>query len=163
VKSADELVEIYGTAVYRFCLSLTFCKEDAEDLFQDTFVQAFSNAQKMGENPQSFLFSTAVYLWKSRKRKFARRSKIAPPAALDDFAKSDFDTEADFLTREEARLVRQFVAELPNKLRLPVIMFYSAQLNISEIAAALKIPEGTVKSRLHKARKLIEKGLTQNG
>ncbi len=54
--------------------------------------------------------------------------------------------------------MRALANALPDKFRVPLIMYYSAELGIAEIASSLKLPEGTVKSRLHKARKLIKKG-----
>ena len=75
-----QLVNEYGNTVYRFYLSLAFRKEDADDLFQDTYVRAFSEIEKIrkSENPKSFLLSIAVSLWKSQKRKYARRNRLAP-------------------------------------------------------------------------------------
>lgn len=69
------LVDEHGISVYRFCRSLTYSKEDADDLFQETFLKAFEQQSKvnMSDNPQGFLFSTSLYIWKSWKRKYARR------------------------------------------------------------------------------------------
>jgi len=163
--TADELVDSYGKAVYRFCRSLTYTKEDADDLFQETYIKAFGQLSKIcnHDNPQGFLFSVAIYLWKSWKRKYARRSRLAPTAAPDDTVASDFDVWRKIAAQEEIRLVRELVADLPEKFRMPIVLFYTAELGVSDIAAALGIPVGTVKSRLHKARNLIEKGLVKNG
>jgi RNA polymerase sigma-70 factor (ECF subfamily) len=162
---ADELVARYGEAVYKFCRSLTYTKEDADDLFQETFVKAFVQLSKTNsqDNPQGFLFSIAIYLWKRWKQKYARRNRIAPNIKLDDMVASDFDVWRKFAEQEEIRIVRELVAGLPEKHRIPIVLFYTAELSVSEIASALNIPVGTVKSRLHKARNLIEKGLVKNG
>ena len=48
---------------------------------------------------------------------------------------------------------------LPEKFKIPVILYYTIEMNVSDIALTLKLPAGTVKSRLFKARKLIKKGL----
>jgi len=163
--TANELVENYADAVYKFCRSLTYTKEDAEDLFQDTFVQVFAQMAKLATatNPQSFLFSTALYQWKSRKRKYARRNSIAPIAPLSNLDKSDYDLAGSIIAQEEIRLVRELVADLPEKYKAPIALFYTVEMSVAEIAAVLKIPQGTVKSRLHKARILIEKGLKKHG
>jgi RNA polymerase sigma-70 factor (ECF subfamily) len=120
-------------------------------------------ADKMQGNPQGFLFSCAIYLWKSRKRKHARRNRIAPTVPLNDTDPDDFDVCDEIVSREEIRTVRELVAGLPEKYRMPVVLFYTAELGVADISAALKIPVGTVKSRLSKARRLIEKGLVENG
>ena len=161
----DDLVDKYGQAVYKFCRSLTYTKEDADDLFQETFIKAFGQLSKVCDhgNPQGFLFSVAMYQWKSWKRKYARQNRIAPTTPLDDAVVSEINIEGVVITKEETHLVRMLVAGLPEKYRVPVVMFYTAELGVADIAFALNIPVGTVKSRLHKARSLIEKGLIKNG
>jgi RNA polymerase sigma-70 factor (ECF subfamily) len=156
-----DLVDEYGDSVYKFCRSLAYSKEDADDLFQETFLRVFENPHKINacDNPQSFLFSTVIFVRKSRKRKYARRNRIAPISALDETAASDDDLENGVIMREEARIVRNSVKSLPEKFRIPIILHYTMEMNVSDIARAMRLPAGTVKSRLFKARKLIEKGL----
>ena len=164
--SAHQLVDIYSHKVYKFCRSLTFSKEDADDLFQETYLAAIEKLPKAGDNAQGFLFSTALYIWKSWKRKHARRNRLAPTSPIlpsDEKAAANIDIEKDFAGQEETRLVRDLVADLPEKYRIPTNLYYTAELSMTDIAAAMKLPVGTVKSRLHKARKLIEEGLVKNG
>ena len=61
----SSLVDEYGDRLYRFCRNLTYTREDAEDLFQETFSKAFELLPKLAvaDSPQSFLFSTALYIW----------------------------------------------------------------------------------------------------
>lgn len=160
----EEFVDKYGVPVFRFCRSLTYSKEDAEDLFQETFLQVFEKPHKLNatSNPQSLLFSTALFIWKSWKRKYARRRQIASVEPLDETVESDIDIENNYLIQEEIRMVRGLVETLPEKYKIPTILYYTLEMNITNIAMTLHIPEGTVKSRLHKARNLIEKGLGSN-
>jgi len=156
-----QLAEKYGDALYKFCRSLAYSKEDADDLFQETFLKAFEQPNKISdsENPRGFLFSTALYIWKSRKRKYARRNRIAPVEHLDENIISQVNIEDEYTAREEIVIVRGLVEALPEKFKVPVILYYSAEMDIKDIAQTLKIPAGTVKSRLFTARKIIEKGL----
>ena len=71
--------------------------------------------------------------------------------------------EEVLLEKEICRLVRMEIASLEEKYRLPVYMYYAAELPVEQIAVAMRIPKGTVKSRLHKARKLIKKELEAYG
>ena len=163
----DELTDKYGGAVYKFCRSITYSREDADDLFQDTFLKIFEQPHKIcgADNAQSFIFSAALYICKSEKRKYARRRRIAPVEPLESLdelhavADDTHSIENDFIMQEDMRLVRRLVEALPDKFKVPVVMFYNLDMNVPEIAAALKLPDGTVKSRLFKARKIIEKGL----
>jgi RNA polymerase sigma-70 factor (ECF subfamily) len=84
--------------VYRLCRSLTYSKEDAEDLFQETFLRAVERHSKVcaSDDPKAFLCSACVYIWKSRKRKYARRNRLAPSGAPRETASaSDEDGPAD--------------------------------------------------------------------
>ena len=160
----DRLVDRYGPAVYRFCRSLAFSKEDAEDLFQDTFLKALERPQKLAETPKRALYATALSLWRSRKRKIARRERVAPTEPLSDqTVPGGDDPETSLLAQEEERRVRQIVAALPEKYRLPLVLYYSAEMRVNDIALTLSLPVGTVKRRLHTARGLVEKGLAEDG
>ena len=162
--SPGQLVDEYGPAVYRLCLSLAFSREDGEDLFQDTFLKALERPRKLAEgDPRRFLFSTALSLWRSRKRKYARRERIAPTSPLEDSTGLQAGSpEEDVLIREENAQVRSVVAALPEKYRLPLVLYYSMEMKINEIAETLALPAGTVKRRLHTARQLVERGLAEH-
>ncbi|PYG88780.1 RNA polymerase sigma-70 factor (ECF subfamily) [Ruminiclostridium sufflavum DSM 19573] len=159
-----ELVDDYGDSVYKFCRSLTYSKEDADDLFQETFLRVLEQLPKVdnSENPKGFLFSSALYIWKGWKRRYARRKRLAPTEPFDEAAAGGESMEEDFLVREEAHIVRELVESLPDKFKVPVILYYTVEMSVPDIALSMKIPPGTVKSRLFKARKLIEKGLKEH-
>jgi RNA polymerase sigma-70 factor (ECF subfamily) len=153
----ESLVDEYGGSVYRFCRSLTYSKEDAEDLFQETYLKAFEQLPKIrcSENPQGFLFSTSIFIWKSQKRKYARHNRLAPAEPLPESVAGDnISMEDALLADEETCVVRGLVDSLPEKLRIPVILYYTNEMSVQDIALTLRLPSGTVKSRLFKALKL---------
>jgi RNA polymerase sigma-70 factor (ECF subfamily) len=158
-----ELIEKYGNSIYRFCRSLTYSKEDADDLFQETFLKAFEQFPKLSaaDNPQSFLFSASLYIWKGWKRKYARRKRLAPEEPLDESIASRTDMEDHLMTQEENRMVREAVKALPDKFKIPIVLHYTIEMSVSDIASILRLPAGTVKSRLFKARRLVEKELVK--
>jgi len=160
--SGAQLVRKYGDPVYRFCLSLVYRREDADDLFQDTYLHAFTKIDKINQskNPQGFLLSITASLWKSQKRKFARRNRLAPETEWEDACETYRDgMEEQVLAKEETFMVRKMVSTLPDKMRIPIIMYYTVGMTVADIAEALKMPVGTVKSHLSRARGIIKKGL----
>jgi len=159
-----ELVDKYGDPIYKFCRSLTYSKEDADDLFQETFLRAFEQLAKINasNNPQSFLFSTTSYLWKSWKRKYARRNRLAPVEPLNEAVTQGTNMDDSFVAQEEIHNIRKLVDALPDKLKIPIILYYTIEMSVPEIASTLELPIGTIKSRLFTARKLIEKGLIEH-
>ncbi|MCL2828842.1 MAG: RNA polymerase sigma factor [Oscillospiraceae bacterium] len=155
------LIDTYSTMLYRFCRSLTYSKEDAEDLFQETWIFALRKPQKlqMAKSPQSFLCQTALSLWKSQQRKYARRKRIAPEVPLEFAIDSGENLEEALLRRTETEFVRNLVTQLPEKFRVPLILYYTLEMGVADIAKTLHLPPGTVKSRLFSARQEIKKGL----
>jgi RNA polymerase sigma-70 factor (ECF subfamily) len=67
--------------------------------------------------------------------------------------------EEEIVQRETVQMIRRMTEELPEKYRLPVYLYYSRELSLEEIADAMHIPKGTVKSRLHKARRMLKSRL----
>ena len=72
----------------------------------------------------------------------------------DDSAASP---DEHLLREDERRTVQKVVVELPEKYRLPIQLFYAADMSVQEISDIMRIPEGTVKSRMSKARSLLKK------
>jgi len=157
--TVTDLIDDHGTMLYRFCRSITYSKEDAEDLFQETWVTILQRPLKleMIKTPQSFLCRETLSIWKSKQRKYARRKRLAPEAPLDAEIDSGQDVESEMLQKAEKEFVRQSVDKLPDKYRIPIILYYNAEMDIADISQTLNIPLGTVKSRLFNARQIIKK------
>lgn len=162
----EALVDQHGDALYAFCHRLTGNRAEADDLYQDTFLKAVEQCRRIDadRNPKSYLFSIAVYAWKQHRRKIARRHRIAPSAPEETAYACDDGTDMAQMVedRESMAQVREAVAALDDKLRLPLYLHYTAGMPVEEIAVSLRIPPGTVKSRMHKARTLIRKRLEGN-
>ncbi|MDD6480876.1 MAG: RNA polymerase sigma factor [Lachnospiraceae bacterium] len=165
----EELVLSMGTDVYSFCLQLVRNKEDAEELYQETMLAALERHKKIDAsgNPKSYLLGIVIGLWKNRRRKLARRGRICPQTALEEQLEEVYpsDTghspEERIIRKESVDLVRKLTEELPEKYRIPVYLYYSRELSLEEIAAAMHIPKGTVKSRLYKARAILKSRLEE--
>lgn len=158
------LIEEHGKAVYRFCFMLVKNKTDTDDLYQETFLTAMESSAKidLNQNPKAYLMSIAAQLWKNKARKYARREKIAPNVEfIDDYIARPFgelSTPEEIVISNELRSRLQQAAEaLNDKLKITLYMHYTADMSVEEIATALNIPLGTVKSRLHNARKALKK------
>lgn len=156
----NEFIEEYGACVFSFCRRIAVNREDAEDLYQETMLRAIENSKRIerGNNPKSYLMGIAVKLWAYQKRREARRHNIAPMQTLSDDAEKgteDCYPETLVLQKEKQDLVQQAVASIPDQLRAVVSLYYTAELPVKEIGKLLGIPQGTVKSRLHKAREMV--------
>jgi RNA polymerase sigma-70 factor (ECF subfamily) len=171
VAELTHLIENHGKDVYGFCCKLTRDKHQADDLYQETFLKAIEVCHKIdrNKNPKSFIIAIAANIWKNQNRKFGWRHRIAKIVEFkDDLDNKSYmiDTttpELVAISNEVYTMIDRASASLNDKLRIPLYMYYNTGLSIEDIASALKIPKGTVKSRLYKARKLIKEYMEVNG
>ncbi len=160
-------IETYGKDIYSFCVYLTRSRQEAEDLYQETFLKAVELGRKIEQerNPKSFLLSVTLHIWKNRKRKYGWRQRIAGMQSMEDKdsavwrEQSGQTPEDGVLDREERQAVREAVDRLPEKMKMAVLLYYMEEIPVKQIAALLKVPPGTVMSRLHHARKILKKEL----
>lgn len=160
-------IQVYGKDIYSFCRKLTHSRQEADDLYQDTFLKLIELRERLQieYNPKSYLLSVAVNLWRNRRRKMAWRQRIAGMEVsvedenVPEVPSGDVPVEEQLISREEKELVQRAVDGLPDKYRVPVLLFYMEEMKLSEIAGILEIPEGTVKSRLYRAKKMLEREL----
>lgn len=151
----EQLLGSYGTELYRYCRRLAGFGPDGEDLYQQTFLRMLELdlAPDEGRNPRALLYSVATGLWRNEARKRGRRAAIARPV----------EPEAAALAAAENRDLAAAVERLPDKYRSAVLLAYGAELPLEEVARIEKLPKGTVKSRLHKARLLLKKEMEARG
>jgi len=167
IQELEMCIYEYGKEIYSFCKHLTCSLQEADDLYQDTFLKAMELKDKIDyqDNVKSYLLSIALRIWKNRRRKFAWRKRIADvqPAAEEKETTLCISTELlpeeQILDKEKKEAVRHAVDKLPKRLCIVVLLFYMEELSVAQIASILKIPTGTVKSRLYQARKLLKKEL----
>ncbi len=79
VRQLEQCIQEYGKDIYAFCSQLTRNRQEAEELYQDTFLKAMELVKQIDskKNPKSYLASIALRIWKNQRRKYAWRSRIA--------------------------------------------------------------------------------------
>lgn len=161
----ENCVKEYGKSLYSFCLYITCNKENADDLYQQTFLVAVEKKElEKNRNPKAYLIAIAMNLWKNRLRKAARRKRLAEMLSLEDEKLNQIpdgwtSVEREVEKKQEAERLRKCVLELPEKYKMVILLCYMEEMSMEEIARALRIPEGTVKSRLNKAKELLKERL----
>ena len=168
----EQFILKYGETLMKFCKITTNDSELAWELYQDTMLRLVEHYKKldMSENVKAWAISTAINLWKNKKRKYAWRKRIAKQESYEvhmenefqifDYAnfsgEQDNSPEDTAIKNELIRFVQIQVRELPEKYRIVVYLYYTADMKIKDIAALCEIPESTVKSRLIKAKKILK-------
>jgi RNA polymerase sigma-70 factor (ECF subfamily) len=130
---------------------------DAEDLFQETWCKAVGKIRLYDETKPflPWLFAICINEYRDAYSK-AKRNPVATfsEVAGDDDAVFEVADKTPVFD-EEHDAVRQAVNGLDDKLRLVVILHYFSDYGVGEVASILGLPQGTVKSRLHKAREVL--------
>ncbi|MCR5792836.1 MAG: RNA polymerase sigma factor [Lachnospiraceae bacterium] len=170
----EQFVERYGRDILRFCRITAGDSDVGDELYQDTMLKLTEKRDILNpdQNTKSYALSISMFLWKNMCRKDISRKKLAPMASTDALSDEGWQPEDDrdnispeqmYLRQSEIREIQRVVAALPEKYRVPVYLFYSANTQIAEIAKVLHIPEGTVKTRMRKAKKMLKKELEALG
>ncbi len=156
-KVSDESRPLTG-----FALKLTHNMEEAEDLLQDTMLKAFTNKEKFqeGTNLKGWLFTIMKNIFINKYRR-AMKSKIFN----DNTDNQYYLNSATNTTRNDGegamvlKDIHSAIGRLSDNLRTPFMMSFTGY-KYEEIADTLKIPLGTVKVRIHNARKELMKNLS---
>lgn len=154
----DQYIRKYGKRLYGLCLTLCANPFDADDLYQDTWLQVVRNISRYDESREfePWLTKICVNTYRNTLRRIAR----SPLLNFKTNEEKDSALEAvPAPEKEDYTPVHEAVYRLPEKLRLAVILYYFEERDIAAVAGVLGVPEGTIKSRLNKARKLLKEVL----
>lgn len=146
------------TLAYRVALGVLHNTAEAEDVAQEAMLRAYRNFNRLRDRERfrGWLVRTAWRLALDRIRAAGRRAR-REYAAMETV--SEIRAENMAASQEFERHVARAVDELPEKLRVVVVLAAIEGYSTREVASLLDIPEGTVKSRLFLARKRLAKGL----
>jgi len=158
--------------LYRLAVRLQRSAQDAEDLVQETYVKALRAfpALRDPERIRPWLCQILSRLVYDDHRTEPREVAVGALAELDRFSLYDLiDQEdpfpysdqlhRDFLARFDDGEVRRALLALPEAYRVPLVLLYVEELSYKELADALGCPVGTIMSRLHRGRKILEREL----
>jgi RNA polymerase sigma-70 factor (ECF subfamily) len=153
-----QLVVAHHVAVYRLAYRLTGNAADAEDVAQQTFLQAQQSLAQLRtpENPLPWLFAIARSCWMKSYRRRRPVSAAAVELNVDEVPEPQAD-DGDF----DFERLQSALDDLPDEYKLVVTMFYFEEASYKEIAAELEIPLGTVMSRLARAKRQLRQRLVE--
>ena len=159
---AEALVHL--DALYSFALKLTHSPDEAEDLVSETILRALDRWEQyqLGTNVRAWLFTILYHAFVSRKRRVdAREVQLSDDengwSAYE--AVGEADPEGRFYDSFVDEEITRAIDELPEDYRTVVVLSDVHGLRYAEIAEILGIPEGTVKSRLFRGRRILQKKL----
>ena len=163
----QEIVRRYAGMVYTVCLQVTRDVHDAEDATQAAFLTlalraktANSNIKFLGPWLQKVARRLSLDIMRAKKRRKTREEKRG---AMVREMQIDRDPRKNLDRGEMADIVRDELAKLPAKYRLPLILHYFGGLRPEEVARELGYKPSTLGVRLHRGRKMLADSLAGRG
>jgi RNA polymerase sigma-70 factor (ECF subfamily) len=166
----EALIRRHERRVYRLLLRMLGSKEEAEDAAQETFLNLHRHGHRFRGDAlfSTFVYRVAANAALNRRRTLGRsRAREAGLQRLQEsgaeLPSAPVDPERAAVAAEQRAGVQAALLELVPRLRLPLVLYDLEGLPYPEIAKLLDLPEGTVKSRIHRARERLREILSASG
>lgn len=170
-KAFTALIEAYRSRIFGLALKLAKNREDADDIFQETFLKAIDNINKFRAESSfgTWLYTIAVNVVRARYGRDSKKELLPiedylpvkhghPEGELPQLF--DWNDPLSKLTdREVQTRLDQAIAELPLKYRLPFLLRYTQDMRVQEVADTLKLSLAATKTRILRARLALRKSL----
>lgn len=159
-RAFEELYRRYARRLKGFFfLQLGGDEELAADATHDVFLRAYEARSRYqeGRSVSTWLFTIAYNICRNHYRNNAYEAQLLATLDAEPISQQQIEVQLDAATLDEA--LAQVLAELPAPLHQLFSLHYQEELTIPQVAEIVGIPEGTVKSRLHKTMNIIRKKL----
>ncbi|MBQ1668611.1 MAG: RNA polymerase sigma factor [Prevotella sp.] len=142
-----------------FFLQLGGDEELAADATHDVFLRAYEarNRYQEGKNVSTWLFTIAYNICRNHYRSNAYETQLSATLDTEPISDEQIEVQLDAAALDDA--LAQVLSELPPPLHQLFSLHYQEEFTIPQVAEIVGIPEGTVKSRLHKTMNIIRKKL----
>ncbi len=168
----DDLIYKYERRAYQYAYRLTSNSEEASDVVSDAFVRVYNALQNFkGQSAfTTWLFRIITNCYLDARKKERSRPTVSLDNAMQS-SEGDFERQVEddgpgpseeLEKSERERLVQAALFKIPEYQRAMLVMYHVENLSYEEIAEALDLPIGTVKSRLNRARLSLREQLTKD-
>jgi RNA polymerase sigma-70 factor (ECF subfamily) len=165
IKNGD--TEAYGTVVRTFekrvtsfCMALLQERTTAEDVTQETFIRAYRYLGSYDTDRPFYPWLARIAFRLAQTHRTRRRSADLPLTVEPKRLAGTVNPLEDVIRDEQSRALWQEVCELPAGERAAVILFYQQEMSVRQVAEALGVTSGTIKTFLFRARRHLRQRLT---
>jgi RNA polymerase sigma-70 factor, ECF subfamily len=163
--TVETLVASHSLMVFRIAYSILRSHHDAEDAAQECFLRVLKHQDRLDEieNMKTWLarvaWTTALDKRRSRRAMVSLDDEDTGAATMQSLADATAAPDEQLAGKQMQKMLERLIAGLPEELRLPLELSTVQELNSAEIAEVMKIPEGSVRTRLFRARKQLKEKL----
>ncbi len=156
----NQYIRDYGKRLYGLCIHLCANSQEAEDLYQETWLKVIKNISKYDttQDFEPWLTTICVNTYRNMLRRIARSPVFNVFTTTEEKEVAINSVPAP--EGKDYTALYAAIDALPEKYRLTILLFYFRDMDIKKAAEVLGIPPETVKSRLNKAKKLLKEVLT---
>ncbi|MBS4538434.1 sigma-70 family RNA polymerase sigma factor [Clostridium sp. D2Q-11] len=163
--SADLLIDKYQNLLYKLCNKISKSKDEAEDLFQESWLKIFKNIHKYNSSQtfENWIYTICINLYRDKYNKKKRWLNIVKDYFSNENKEVEINNSThnitpleDLLHKEDRSSIRASLNSMEDKYRIPLILYYFKDLSYKDIADILDIPVGTVKSRLNTSKNRLK-------
>ena len=154
----QEVVKRYQNKLLLYAVGLIGDEDKAADVVQEAFIKAFINLRGFNTKKK---FSSWIYRIVHNEainylKKHKKEVSLEDNQWIERTVKSKENIEEDFSHREAKKLLYQSLKELPVRYRSPLILYYLEERSYEEISDVLRIPVGTVGTRINRGKKMMK-------
>jgi len=161
----QELYRRFYKKTYYAALKISGNQADAKDIAQETFFQVYKSIASLQDNALFVQWLNRIIASKAsdlfRKNKTTSLPEDHVVFQLKEEEHTDFIPEANMRVSSDRELLEHFVSSLDDRYRTVVVLRYFSQMSVQEISQALHVPDGTVKTRLKRARAILKTMIDQ--
>lgn len=159
----DTLFKRYQLPLYAYVFELVRDEQAGLDIVQETFISAVRNIGRLRDDQKfgSWLFSIAHQKWIQHWRKRRPEDRLENEQA-EQLIDHEFDPEEWLIRKEQEEAFMAVLNQLPLPQRSVLLLHFLEEFSLEEIASIAGLPLGTVKSRLHYAKKALRKLVEEN-
>ena len=151
IQALEQLIHMYETKLYKTAKSILDCEDDINDAIQQTIILVYKNIGQLKDEKRfsSWMFRILVNKCRDIWNQNTNRNKKM----------IDLDENQDIpsLEKEDFSFVNEALNKLNEEYKEVTILYYYDGFSVKEISKILNLPQGTIKSRLSRARKKLEK------
>ena len=147
VKALEILVSRWQKRLWQYAYNLTSNADASWDITQESWLSIIKGIRKLRD--PAYFKAWAYKITTNKSIDWIRKSQAVKQTSIDEIVQQQS-------SRKKDTGVKDLLEKLDIGKKVVLTLYYFEQLNISEISVALKVPKGTVKSRLHKARKELK-------
>ena len=162
--NVETLYNLYSGQIYTLCMRLTANKSFADDVFGETWVKIAEKYRNIDSDrpPLNWMYSVCINCYKKMRHKEMKTISFRSEDEMEKHIAAipgSTNLELEYTDREDMKSIGGALLSLKEIYRVPLILFYFKDLTYKDISGIMKIPIGSVKFRIHRAKELLREKL----